>query len=332
MICNKQTLAVVRILLLPMMLVALSACGNKRPKEGPVVINEVLVDNETNFVDDYGNRSAWIELYNRSAATVDVRGFYLTDDRNDLRKYAIPKGDILTKIAPRQQLLFRADGMAARGTLHTNFELKKGEDNFIALVSGDGKTILDSVTIPASLAADQSYCRIPDGNVSAEDKAANNIWKVAGPGAGVDAPKVTPQGNNQVIDANEKLQALKERDPHGGVMTITAMLVVFLGLAVLFLLFKLTGNSAVALSKRRFNKSVGKEQTSSGKLSNGAFIPGDVSAAIGMALYEAMEEAHDTEDDVLTLVPTERKYSPWSSKIYGLRTPLGPKKTSQRNR
>ena len=68
------------------------------------MINEVLVDNETNFVDDYGNRSAWIELYNRSAATVDVRGFYLTDDPNDLRKYAIPKGDILTKIAPRQQL------------------------------------------------------------------------------------------------------------------------------------------------------------------------------------------------------------------------------------
>lgn len=35
-------------------------------------INEVLVINEDNFVDDYGKRHGWIELFNTSAGTVNI--------------------------------------------------------------------------------------------------------------------------------------------------------------------------------------------------------------------------------------------------------------------
>ena len=51
-------------------------------------------------------------------------------------------------------------------------------------------------------------------------------------------------------------------------------------------------------------------------------IPGEVFAAIAAALYEMTENAHDIESNILTIKRTENTYSPWSSKIHGLREPL----------
>ncbi len=42
------------------------------------------------------------------------------------------------------------------------------------------------------------------------------------------------------------------------------------------------------------------------------------SAAIAMALYLFYAEQHDEESAVITIKTVERRYSPWSSKIYGL--------------
>lgn len=51
----------------------------------------------------------------------------------------------------------------------------------------------------------------------------------------------------------------------------------------------------------------------------------DVYAAIAMALYELQNDSahHDWEETVLTIDKVKKDYSPWSSKIYGLReTPV----------
>ena len=50
-------------------------------------------------------------------------------------------------------------------------------------------------------------------------------------------------------------------------------------------------------------------------------VSGETFAAISMAfhLYSEENEAHDEESFVVTLNHTDRTYSPWSSKIYGLR-------------
>jgi Na+-transporting methylmalonyl-CoA/oxaloacetate decarboxylase gamma subunit len=48
-------------------------------------------------------------------------------------------------------------------------------------------------------------------------------------------------------------------------------------------------------------------------------ISGEVSAAISLALHLHFEEAHDFEDAVLTIKKVQKPYSPWSSKLYGLR-------------
>ncbi|HOH99332.1 MAG TPA: OadG family protein [Bacteroidales bacterium] len=47
-------------------------------------------------------------------------------------------------------------------------------------------------------------------------------------------------------------------------------------------------------------------------------IPGEVTAAISMALVRFLEETHDVESKVMTIKQVSKRYSPWSSKIYGL--------------
>ncbi|NOQ23867.1 MAG: hypothetical protein GQ564_00765 [Bacteroidales bacterium] len=48
-------------------------------------------------------------------------------------------------------------------------------------------------------------------------------------------------------------------------------------------------------------------------------VAGDVSAAISTALYLFFNEMHDEESNVITIKHVRKEYSPWSSKIYGLR-------------
>ena len=48
-------------------------------------------------------------------------------------------------------------------------------------------------------------------------------------------------------------------------------------------------------------------------------IPAEVRAALILALHLYENELHDKEDPVITMIRVSRTYSPWSSKIYGLR-------------
>ena len=105
-----------------MLLVAFSSCKEQKPNN-KVVINEVLVDNQSNFQDDYGLHSGWIEIFNKSYSSADLAGCLLrvSSQPGDTATYFIPKGDVLTLLKPRQHTLFWADGAPRRGTFHTNF-------------------------------------------------------------------------------------------------------------------------------------------------------------------------------------------------------------------
>ena len=48
-------------------------------------------------------------------------------------------------------------------------------------------------------------------------------------------------------------------------------------------------------------------------------ISEEIVAAIGLALSLHLQDAHDYEQAILTIHKVMRPYSPWSSKIYGLR-------------
>ncbi|MDR1764448.1 MAG: OadG family protein [Dysgonamonadaceae bacterium] len=304
------------------------AFGLQAQRTTSMKINEILVVNEDNFVDDYGSRHSWIELYNASPGTVNVAGCYLTDDLKKPKKYMIPKGDVLTQIKPRQHALFWADGIPSRGTFHLNFTLSPENANFIALFDSDGSTLIDSITVPAGQRADVSYGLIEDGwtqkrldeelRLNPLYKGGNKLWVYFDDKVN-DGRYVTPSSNNRILDTNEKIENFKENDSRGAGMTITAMGVVFSGLLLLFLIFRMIGKIAVYLSHRRVMKSSG---LSSEEAKGVAEQSGEVIAAISMAIYEATE-LHDEEHTILTIKKSASSYSPWSSKIYTLRhTPV----------
>ena len=307
---NKTKIGIFFTLLL--MLGVCSSCGEKK-SNNKLVLNEVLITNEGNYQDDYGLHSAWIEIFNRSYGSADLAGCYLkcSSQPGDTVSYFIPKGDVLTLVKPRQHSLFWADGEARRGTFHTNFTLNPETQNWIGLYDS-GRNLLDQITIPAgALQANQSYARISD---------AAEKWEVKDGSA---EKYVTPSTNNKTIDSNAKMEKFEEHDSDGIGMSISAMSVVFCGLILLFIAFKIVGRVSVSLSKRNAMKAKGITDKQEAKEKKLGEAPGEIFAAIAMAMHEMQSDVHDVEDTVLTINRVKRSYSPWSSKIYTLReTPL----------
>ena len=307
---NKTKIGIFFTLLL--VLGVCSSCGEKR-SNNKLLLNEVLITNEGNYQDDYGLHSAWIEIFNRSYGSADLAACLLraSSQPGDTTTYFIPKGDVLTLVKPRQHSLFWADGEPRRGTFHTNFTLDPEKENWIGLFDS-GRNMIDQVTIPAGvLKTNQSYGRVSD---------AASQWEVKDGSA---EKYVTPSTNNKTIDSNAKMEKFEEHDSNGIGMSISAMSVVFCGLILLFIAFKIVGKASVSLSKRNAMKAKGITDKQEAKEKKLGEAPGEIFAAIAMAMHEMQSDVHDVEDTVLTITRVKRSYSPWSSKIYTLReTPL----------
>ncbi len=287
-------------------------------------INEVVVSNTDGLVAEYGNRAGWIEIANTSWGTNNIRSCYLTTQREALNKELsvpervrmmslIPKGDDRTNLTAQKRIVFFADGRTNLGTLHTNFELKPGEENFIALFDGNGKTLLDSITVPP-LAENQSYARVYDAESDAY------VWVV------LNADEVTPGspnvGQGKVQD---KVAEFKEKDPHGFAMSIMAMGVVFGCLLSLYVFFRLFGYVVTLISKlvrvRAIRALRNQAEKAAVMAKQGMETKGvDMKiymAVIGMALHDYEEDVHDVESNVLTYHTEE--HSEWSAKGYTMR-------------
>ena len=285
--------------------------GSNAQSRSSLRINEVLVTNEDNFVDDYGQHNGWIEIWNSSFSSINIGGCYLTNDKSNPKKYLIPRGDVLTIIKPRQHILFWADNKPQRGTFHLNFELEAGKENYIALYDSNGKTLIDQVIIPASITKDQSYARVEDG-VSEwiiKDSTQDNY--------------VTPSTNNMIEHANIKIENFEKHDSWGIGMSLIAMSTVFTGLILLYLAFKLTGKIAITMSNRKDMKQTNKAADSKSATTvktapQGKGASEDI-VAISMALHEYFGGDHDVENMVLTFSEVGASRSPWSMKLFGLR-------------
>ena len=289
------------ILILFIALLGLSTSAFAQSRSG-LKLNEVMVVNETNAIDDFGNHHAWIELFNSTQAPLEISSVYITDDKNNPTKYPVPLGDVNTRIAKRQHVIFWADGRPSRGTFHLNFTLKPGQENWIGIYDADGKTLIDEVTVPATLGADESYARSEDGK---------GEWEVRND----EGDKyITPSSNNVIREVNDKVETFRTKDTHGIAMTLMAMGVVFLALIALCLCFLLISKIGAAIARKNKRETVGNGEEVPGSLADS----GEEIAAIVMALHEHLD-AHDHESMILTINKVRRSYSPWSSKIYGLR-------------
>ena len=289
------------------LMLGLTSCGEQKSNT-KLILNEVLIENESNFQDDYGVHSAWIEVFNKSYTSADLAGYLIkmSNQPGDTACYSIPKGDVLTLVKPRQHALFWADNQPNRGTFHTNFIMNGSTDTWVGLYDS-GKKLIDQIVIAANtLQANQSYARVSD---------ASDEWEVKG---AEESKYVTPSTNNKTLSGNAKMEKFQSHDSAGVGMSITAMGVVFFGLLVLYISFRFIGKTSVAMSRRRAMKSKDitcKEEAKEKKLGE---APGEIFAAIAMAMHES-QNMHDEEETVLTITRVKRSYSPWSSKIYTLR-------------
>ena len=302
---NKRTIG---FLLSLAMMLGLASCGEKEVNS-KLILNEVLIENQTNFQDDYGIQSAWIEVFNKAYSSANLAGYYLkvSNQPGDTASYFIPKGDVLTIVKPRQHALFWADGQPNRGTFHTNFVLDGSTDTWVGLFDS-GRKLVDQVVVPANtLKADQSYARVSD---------ASDEWEIKG--ASPDK-YVTPSTNNKTQDGNPKMEKFQQHDSIGIGMAITAMSVVFSGLILLYISFRLIGKLAISLRRKNAMEAKDIKCEVEAKEKKLGEAPGEVIAAISLAMHEMQNDVHDVEDTVLTITRVKRSYSPWSSKIYTLR-------------
>lgn len=119
-------------------------------------INEFMAVNDIGLDDEDRDEEDWIELYNAGMNTVDLEGWYLTDDVNNLTRWAFPE----VTLAPDTYLVVFASGKNRRdplAVLHTNFKLK-GSGEYLGLVRPDGWTVVSEFfpTYPKQ-APDVSY-------------------------------------------------------------------------------------------------------------------------------------------------------------------------------
>ncbi len=284
---------------LVMLLVAMM--GLRAQNVSDLIISEALaVPDSTGIMDDYGRRSAWVELFNKSTGTVNFGGCFLTDDRTNLKKSIIPKSDLRTKLGPRQSVVLFCSGNGQEGTFYAGFTLEPGKT--IYLVSNDGHSIIDSLSIPARLPEGKSVVKL------AMDLRQQDFQPQ-------DSPAIPSPGMlNGDQNAATKAQAMAESDPHGWTLTLVSVSVVFSALAILWFLFWLFfDRPAKQAAKAKAKAAVPKTATGTPDGEVAAAIAmaldmeasGDDYAAIAMAVHLYMNDAiHDVEPGFITIRST----------------------------
>ena len=103
---------------------------------------------------------------------------------------------------------------------------------------------------------------------------------------------------------------------HDWVVTVGGFCIVITALVVLFLIF--TGFSKLVNHDfKKSKKTTTTTTTPSTSTAAGWKVDDDLAVVIGLALALS-KDVHDEESGFVTIQRVERRYSPWSSKIYGL--------------
>ena len=124
---------------------------------GDLVINEFLASNEEIAADQDDEFDDWIELYNKGTEDIDLSGYSLSDDTEELDKWQFPAE---TFIPAGDYLIIWADSDEEQEGLHAEFKLSASGESVI-LSNADGE-IIDEVIYDEQI-TDVSYGRFPNG-------------------------------------------------------------------------------------------------------------------------------------------------------------------------
>ena len=127
-----------------------------------LIINEILASNSSvNLDPDFSSFSDWIEIKNLEDTTVNISGYFITDDFSNPYKYVLPDS---TFIGPHSYFIIWANGknyypgeyhilpedinVNVNG-YHSNFKLKKSGEE-LGLINSNGEYV-DSISFPNQL-------------------------------------------------------------------------------------------------------------------------------------------------------------------------------------
>ena len=122
-----------------------------------LVINEIMASNTSAIPDQSGEYDDWVELYNGNNFSLNLSGYYLSDNESDLTRWTFPN----TTIQANGYLIVWCD--TAGGTqsgLHTTYRLSADQEE-VYLTNPSG-IVIDAVHF-VNTPTDVAYARVPNG-------------------------------------------------------------------------------------------------------------------------------------------------------------------------
>ena len=123
-----------------------------------LVINEIMAANFSKVSDQDGEYDDWVELYNGGNTSINLEGFYLSDNENDLTKWIFPN----TVIQANDYKIIWCDTAGSSQTgLHTTYRLSADQEE-VYLTDPSG-VVVDAVHF-VNMPTDVAYARVPNGD------------------------------------------------------------------------------------------------------------------------------------------------------------------------
>lgn len=150
----------------------------------PDLIFSEAVSSNTKYSPQNGQYYDFVELQNRSDKAISLSGYYLTDKRSDLMRYALPE----VTLGAGEYYVVYCSGLTDAG--HAPFKISSSGET---LYLSDGDTLLDILKVPGDLEQDKSYGRNGNRYVYME-QATPGTQNVTGYAARVSipVPNITP--------------------------------------------------------------------------------------------------------------------------------------------
>jgi len=127
------------------------------PVVSGLVINEIMAGNFSAVADQDGEYDDWVELYNGNNYSINLDGYYLSDNENEPTKWSFPN----VTIAPNDYLIIWCDTAGgAQAGLHTTYRLSGDQEE--VYLSDEFAITIDAVHY-VNMPTDQGYARVPNG-------------------------------------------------------------------------------------------------------------------------------------------------------------------------
>jgi len=127
------------------------------PVVGGLVINEIMAGNVNAVADQNGEYDDWVELYNGNSFSLNLNGYYLSDNENELTKWTFPN----VTIPANGYLIVWCDTAGNSQTgLHTTYRLSADQEE--VYLTDPTNTVIDAVHY-VNMIADKGFARVPNG-------------------------------------------------------------------------------------------------------------------------------------------------------------------------